>query len=130
MNRTASITTSQPRRQCSKRSVAEPIRRPPARKVGQLIPSRRRSVRARQAAQRDSPHDPQVAEGKFVEHAEVHDNLYGTSHAAVQTVLSRGQCCILDIDVQGARSVRKSGLPAVFVFVAPPSFEVLEQRLR
>ncbi len=41
-----------------------------------------------------------------------------------------GRCCILDIDVQGARLVRRSGLKAVFVFVAPPSSEELERRLR
>ena len=72
----------------------------------------------------------EVAAGKFIEHAEVHGNIYGTSQAAVQSVLGEGKCCILDIDVQGARSVRKSGLPALFVFVAPPSFAELEGRLR
>lgn len=41
-----------------------------------------------------------------------------------------GRCCVLDIDVQGARLVRRSGLRAVFVFVAPPSSEELERRLR
>ena len=41
-----------------------------------------------------------------------------------------GRCCILDIDVQGARLVRGSKLKAIFVFVAPPSTEELERRLR
>ena len=49
---------------------------------------------------------------------------------AVGDVAAAGKCCILDIDVQGARLVRKSKLKAIFVFVAPPSTEVLEQRLR
>ena len=71
-----------------------------------------------------------VEEGMFLEHAEVHGNLYGTSVAAVQDVLGAGRCCVLDIDVQGARLVRESGLQAVFVFVAPPSEEELLSRLR
>ena len=45
--------------------------------------------------------------GLFVEHAEVHGNLYGTSIAAVQEVTKKGRVCLLDIDVQGAESVRK-----------------------
>ncbi len=49
---------------------------------------------------------------------------------AVEDVAAAGKCCILDIDVQGARLVRRSKLKAIFVFVAPPSTEVLEQRLR
>ncbi|CAG9461794.1 unnamed protein product [Pedinophyceae sp. YPF-701] len=72
----------------------------------------------------------EIDEGKFIEHAHVHDNIYGTSVAAVDTVLAAGKCCILDIDVQGARLVRKSDVRSMFVFVAPPSFEELEKRLR
>ena len=41
-----------------------------------------------------------------------------------------GKCCVLDIDVQGARLVRRSKLNAIFVFIAPPSTEELERRLR
>eukprot|EP00435_Cladocopium_sp_Y103_P061003 s50_g22.t1 len=70
--------------------------------------------------------------GLFVEHAEVHGNLYGTSVAAVQDVMKKGRVCLLDIDVQGAESVRKSSLSKIcsFVFFAPPTAAVLEQRLR
>ena len=49
---------------------------------------------------------------------------------AVEDVASSGKCCVLDIDVQGARLVRRSKLKAIFVFIAPPSTEALEQRLR
>lgn len=49
---------------------------------------------------------------------------------AVDDVAKAGKCCILDIDVQGARLVRRSKLKAIFVFVAPPSTEALEKRLR
>ena len=72
----------------------------------------------------------EIEEGKFLEHAEVHGNFYGTSFAAVEQVIAEGKCCILDIDVQGAQSVRANGMAASFVFVNPPSMELLEQRLR
>ncbi|GAB4823756.1 hypothetical protein N2152v2_010802 [Parachlorella kessleri] len=71
-----------------------------------------------------------IADGKFLEYAYVHNNIYGTSLEAVEAVAAAGKCCVLDIDVQGARQVRKSALPAIFVFIAPPSMEELERRLR
>jgi len=71
-----------------------------------------------------------IADGKFLEYAYVHDNIYGTSIKAVKDVAVQGKCCILDIDVQGARQVRASNLRAIFVFIAPPSLEELERRLR
>ncbi|KAG2499561.1 hypothetical protein HYH03_002506 [Edaphochlamys debaryana] len=71
----------------------------------------------------------EIGEGKFLEYAEVHGNLYGTSITSVQSVLDTGRVCILDIDVQGARSMRKAGLKGIFVFIAPPSLEDLANRL-
>ncbi|WVZ90392.1 hypothetical protein U9M48_036699 [Paspalum notatum var. saurae] len=71
-----------------------------------------------------------ISEGKFLEFAHVHGNVYGTSIEAVESVTDEGKRCILDIDVQGARSVRASSLEAIFIFVCPPSFEELEKRLR
>jgi len=71
-----------------------------------------------------------IARGEFLEHAHVHANIYGTSVAAVEAVSDAGKTCLLDIDVQGADSVKASPLPARFVFIAPPSFEALEGRLR
>lgn len=71
-----------------------------------------------------------ISEGKFLESALVHGNLYGTSVEAVDAVTDAGKRCILDIDVQGARSVRASSLKAKFIFICPPSFEELEKRLR
>ncbi|KAI7758021.1 hypothetical protein M8C21_028261 [Ambrosia artemisiifolia] len=71
-----------------------------------------------------------IRSGKFLEYAAVHGNLYGTSIEAVDVVADAGKRCILDIDVQGARSVRASSLEATFIFVCPPSFEELEKRLR
>ncbi|KAF5785861.1 putative guanylate kinase [Helianthus annuus] len=71
-----------------------------------------------------------IKAGKFLEFASVHGNLYGTSIEAVEVVADAGKRCILDIDVQGARSVRASSLEAIFIFICPPSFEELEKRLR
>lgn len=68
--------------------------------------------------------------GKFIEYAEVHGKYYGTSVAAVETVKSSGKICVLDIDVQGVQSVKKSSLDPIYVFIAPPSMEELEKRLR
>jgi guanylate kinase len=47
----------------------------------------------------------EIEDGQFLEFAHVHDNIYGTSIRAVRDVAAQGKCCILDIDVQGARQV-------------------------
>lgn len=70
-----------------------------------------------------------VAEGAFLEHAEVFGNCYGTSRAAVQTPLTSGRDVILEIDWQGARQVRALWPDSVSVFVLPPSREALRERL-
>ncbi|CAE8616554.1 unnamed protein product, partial [Polarella glacialis] len=62
--------------------------------------------------------------------ANVHGNMYGTSRAAVEAVRSRGQVCVLDLDVQGARLIKAAGFDYKFLFVAPPCMEELEKRLR
>ncbi|XP_024374563.1 uncharacterized protein [Physcomitrium patens] len=76
--------------------------------------------------------EQEIKEGKFLESAEVHGNLYGTSWAAVEAVADAGKICILDIDVQGAQAVRNSGLKATYIFIKPPApeEEELEKRLR
>jgi len=71
-----------------------------------------------------------LARGEFLEHAEVHGRLYGTPKEAVESVLGRGLCCLLVIDVQGAATLRRNGVDAFYVFVAPPSASELERRLR
>lgn len=68
--------------------------------------------------------------GEFLEWARVHGRFYGTPRAGVEAALASGQDVVLEIDVQGAAQIRRSGLPAVSIFVLPPSYEVLEQRLR
>lgn len=74
--------------------------------------------------------EKEIAEGKFIEHANVHGNIYGTSFASVLKVANSNKICILDIDVQGVQQVMKSGMKAEFVFIKPPSFEELSRRLR
>ena len=66
---------------------------------------------------------------RFVEWAKVHGHLYGTSKAELERKAKRGDV-ILDIDVQGARQVRKKMPRAILVFVMPPVFEELRRRLR
>jgi guanylate kinase len=65
----------------------------------------------------------------FLEWAVVHGNLYGTARAAVKKEMAGGRDIILEIDVQGARAVRKAMRSVVSVFILPPSFEVLRERL-
>lgn len=71
-----------------------------------------------------------VEAGDFIECAEVHGQLYGTSIMSVQEVIARGKVCVLDIDVQGVANVKKTNLQPVYIFVTPPSLEELEARLR
>jgi guanylate kinase len=72
----------------------------------------------------------QVEEGKFLEWAEVHLNLYGTSRETVESSMTKGKVCVLDIDVQGALQVYKKGLDCNYIFVMPPSMAELERRLK
>ncbi len=75
--------------------------------------------------------EAEIAAGKFVESANVHGNLYGTSFAAVERVSAAGKICILDIDVQGVASCRRVQFEVGrYIFVAPPELSVLESRLR
>ena len=71
-----------------------------------------------------------VQHGEFLEWAEYADSLYGTSRAAVEEQLAAGCDVFLDIEVQGANQVKTQIPDVVKVFVYPPSFEVLEERLK
>ena len=71
-----------------------------------------------------------TAEGAFLEWADVFGNFYGTGAADIEAVLARGDDVVLVIDVQGARQVRALRPGATTVFVMPPSYAILEQRLR
>jgi guanylate kinase len=70
------------------------------------------------------------ARGEFLETAEVHGNLYGTSRRTVETETAAGFDVVLEIDWQGAAQIRKLEPEAVAIFILPPSIEALEKRLR
>jgi guanylate kinase len=65
----------------------------------------------------------------LLEFAEVHGNYYGTSRAFVDELLRQGEDVLLDIDIQGASIVRQKRPDAVGVFILPPSFQILRDRL-
>lgn len=71
-----------------------------------------------------------IDNGDFIESAEFSGNLYGTSKAAVQEVQSKNLICLLDIDMQGVKSIKKTDLNPMFISIQPPSMEILEKRLR
>jgi len=71
-----------------------------------------------------------VAADEFLEWADVFGNLYGTCAEDAERQLAAGRDLVLVIDVQGARQVRRRCPEMVGVFVLPPSYEILEQRLR
>jgi guanylate kinase len=71
-----------------------------------------------------------IAEGRFLEWAEVHGNYYGTSRDAVLPFLERGADVVVDLDVQGAERLMHQFPEAHSVFVLPPSYADLVRRLR
>jgi len=70
-----------------------------------------------------------IEQKRLLEWAWVHGNLYGTGRDQVMTELAGGRDIILEIDVQGAETVRSLVADAVCIFILPPSFEILRQRL-
>lgn len=71
-----------------------------------------------------------IEAGEFAEWAEVHGHYYGTPESYLGSQLSHGKDVILDIDTQGAFQIKEKHPEAVLIFLAPPSFEELERRLR
>lgn len=79
--------------------------------------------------------EDEIANDNLLEWAEVHGNFYGTKKSSVLEHLEAGRDVILDIDIQGAESIRNSNDPRITsalvdVFLTPPSIEIVEQRLR
>lgn len=66
---------------------------------------------------------------EFIEHAEVFDHHYGTSWAAIQTILDTGKHIILEIDWQGAAQIKQVVTDCVSIFILPPSLQALKTRL-
>lgn len=71
-----------------------------------------------------------IGRNEFFEWAQVHGKLYGTSRKAVEERLVRGDDVVLEIDWQGALQIKQLFAHAVLIFILPPSWEELEQRLR
>jgi len=71
-----------------------------------------------------------IARGDFLEHAEVHGHLYGTSRGAIEERITGGQDVVLEIDWQGALQIKQLFPNAILIFILPPSWEELKQRLQ
>jgi len=74
--------------------------------------------------------EKRIAEGAFLEYANVFSNFYGTPRGFVEETLAQGKDVLLEIDVQGALQVKESAPDGVFIFLIPPSMEELEKRIR
>jgi guanylate kinase len=109
----------------------------------QILPNLRMSrsytSRAARAGERDgvdynfvsrATFEQMIERGEFLERADVFGNLYGTSRRDTEELQRSGQDVVLTIDVQGAQQVKGSGIDHTAIFVLPPSFEILELRLR
>ena len=107
-----------------------------------MFPDLRQSIsyttRARRAGERDGVDyhfvgrdvfDSMIADDAFVEWAQVHDNCYGTARATLEQASNAGADVLLDIDIQGAEQLRRSGLDGVFIFILPPNMIELRKRL-
>ncbi|KAF9784922.1 guanylate kinase [Thelephora terrestris] len=71
-----------------------------------------------------------IADGAFIEHAQFSSNCYGTSFMTIQNVSDLGRRCILDIESEGVRQIKKTNLNPLYVFISPPSLASLRSRLR
>ncbi|XP_041948502.1 guanylate kinase isoform X3 [Alosa sapidissima] len=71
-----------------------------------------------------------IDNGEFIENAEFSGNMYGTSKAAVQAVQAKNLICILDIDMQGVKNIKRTDLNPIYISIHPPSMQELEKRLR
>lgn len=77
----------------------------------------------------DAQFDRMIAEGAFVEWAEVHDHRYGTSRAEVERLLRDGKDVVFEVDFQGGRALMRHYRNATSVFILPPSMAELRRRL-
>jgi guanylate kinase len=73
--------------------------------------------------------EERVANDELVEYEEIYSNYYGTLKSEIEKALSRGENIVFDVDVKGGLSIKKKFPEAVTIFIRPPSFEVLKERL-
>jgi len=78
----------------------------------------------------ESVFEKMIDEGQFVEYARVFDHYYGTARHMLEAVLEQGKDMLLDIDTEGASQVKTRLPDAVSIFIMPPSFEALHERLK
>ena len=78
----------------------------------------------------DSTFRAMVERGEFLEHAEVHGHQYGTSRGAIEKHIASGQDVVLEIDWQGALQIKTLFPNAILIFILPPSWDELQQRLQ
>lgn len=71
-----------------------------------------------------------IAKDGFVENAKYGRNRYGTSKMTIEEQTKKGKVVVLDIEMEGVKQIKQSGISARYIFIAPPSIETLEQRLR
>lgn len=71
-----------------------------------------------------------IEEGAFVEWAEVYGDLYGTSFSSLNSQVDKGLDVVMDLDTQGAQNVKNHFKDSILVYILPPTFEALEERLR
>ncbi|XP_059359868.1 guanylate kinase 1b isoform X2 [Carassius carassius] len=67
---------------------------------------------------------------EFIENAEFSGNMYGTSKTSIEDVQAQNLICILDVDIQGVKNIKKTDLNPIYISIQPPSIEILEKRLR
>lgn len=93
-------------------------------------PSRKGEIDGKDYFFIDKPQFREMIENnEFLEYAEVHGNLYGTSRNQTMTLQKQGHDVLLDIDPQGAMQLKKKYKEGVYIYILPPSFEILKERL-
>lgn len=71
-----------------------------------------------------------IEKGEFIEYVEYSKNLYGTSKNAIKAVQEKGLVCVLDIEVEGVKKIKKTDLNPRYIFIKPPSIDALKERLQ
>ena len=116
-----------------KTTIAKRLRGVPG--ITRVMTTTTRARRAQEVDGRDyrfldrAAFEAEIAAGAFLEHAEIDGNRYGTPKAEIERKIAEGALVLVDIDPQGAKSIRSLGLPAFFVFVEPPDMAELRKRL-